>query len=49
VALIEMFGEEAPLRASDRAADYEEGSQGARFWKLVSEATTTELLKRAEK
>ncbi len=49
VALIEMFGDEAPLRASERAADYEEGSQGARFWKLVLDATTAELLKRAEK
>lgn len=49
VALIEMFGDEAPLRASERAADYEKGSQGARFWKLVTDATTAELLKRAEK
>ena len=49
VALIEMFGDEAPLRASERAADYEEGSQGARFWKLVVEATTARVLKRAER
>ena len=49
VALIEMFGDEAPLRASERAADYEEGSEGACFWKLVVEATTARVSKRAEK
>ena len=49
VALIEMFGDEAPFRASERAADYEEGSEGARFWRLVVDATTSKVAKRGER
>ena len=41
-ALIEMFGDEAPLRARERADEYleEDSREGRKFWKAVSDAAT---------
>ena len=44
-ALIEMFGDEAPLRARERAVEYREqdGEGGPSFWMAVSDAATRQL------
>jgi hypothetical protein len=44
-ALIEMFGDEAPLRARERAGEYREqdGEGGPKFWMAVSDAATRQL------
>ncbi len=49
VALIEMFDNEAPQRALERACEYENGAEGARFWKLVADAATAQLSKKNRK
>ncbi len=44
-ALIEMFGDEAPLRARERADEYreEDGEDGPKFWLAVADAATNLL------
>ena len=48
-ALIEMFGDEAPSRATGRAKDYESNSDGETFWLDVSEAISQLLYERRSK
>ena len=45
VALIEMFDNEAPQRALERACEYENGAEGACFWKLVADAGDGAIVK----
>ena len=41
-ALIELFGDEAPLRARECASEYtqEDGEDGPKFWLAVADAAT---------
>ena len=45
-ALIELFGDEAPLRARERAGEYrqEDGKDGPKFWLAVAEAAKELLI-----
>ena len=47
VALIEMFGGEAPLRARERASEYtqEDSEDGPKFWLAVADAAVKLLEK----
>ena len=43
--LIEIFGDDAPLRARERADEYrEDGGEGCKFWNAVSDAATRLLV-----
>ena len=39
-ALVELFGDEAPLRARERASEYTQGEDGPKFWLAVADAAT---------